>query len=79
MTIPSYNEELLAKAERIAKRLRKNKITTAKDITRNSLIGVFGIKRADEIIEPRGLMSMPADELYQLALQQEEQSPPILD
>lgn len=79
MTIPSYNEELLAKAERIAKRLRKNKITTAKDITRNSLIRVFGIKRADEIIEPRGLMSMPTDELYQLALQNEKQNLPILN
>lgn len=69
MTIPFYNEELLRKAEKTAKRLRKNKITTAKQITSDSLIRTLGEKKTKEIIHVRevSLMGMSADQLYALA------------
>ena len=67
MTIPYYDEELLSKAEKIAKQLKKNKITTAKQITRSKLIEIFGIKKANEVIEAGSLMSLSDDALLQMA------------
>lgn len=67
MTIPHYDEKLFTKAERVAKKLKKNKITTAKDISRSSLIRVFGVKKANQIIQERSVMAKSANELYELA------------
>lgn len=69
MTIPSYDEELLIKAEKMAKRLRKHKITTAKQITFNSLAMAIGDKKANAIINVRevSLAKIHADKLAKLA------------
>ncbi|MEC1759874.1 hypothetical protein [Schinkia azotoformans] len=69
MTIPHYNEELLLKAEKMAKRLKKHKITTAKQITFENLSKVMSEKKAREIINVRevSLMNMPPDKLQKVA------------
>lgn len=69
MAIPQYDEEILRKAEKIAKRLRKYKITTAKKITSENLKKALGEKKANEIINVRevSLMSMHPDNLKEMA------------
>lgn len=69
MTIPHYNEDILNRAEKTAKQLRKFNITTAKDVTNKSLKEALGEKKANEIIKVRevSLQNMHADELQELA------------
>ncbi|GAE37387.1 hypothetical protein [Halalkalibacter akibai] len=69
MTIPLYDENLLKKAEKMAKRLRKNKITTAKQITSKNLKIVLGEKKAKSIINVRevSIMKMQPNKLEELA------------
>ncbi|MFC5732548.1 hypothetical protein [Cytobacillus gottheilii] len=69
MTIPYYDSELLRKAEKMAKRLRMNKITTAKQITGKNLKIVLGEKKAKSIINVRevSIMKLQPDKLERVA------------
>jgi len=77
MTIPHYNDETLRKAEKTAKRLRRFNITTAKDITSESLTMALGKKKAHEIINVReeSLMKMHPDKLQKMAEEEFEEFP----
>jgi hypothetical protein len=69
MTIPFYDYELFSKAEKIAKRLRKNNITTAKQISMDNLLKVIGEKKAREVINVRevSFRKMTSEALSEMA------------
>lgn len=77
LTIPVYNEELLTKAEKKAKRLRKYKVTTAKKITWANLNRVFGEKTANSIVNVRkvSIMNMHPNTLQKMAEERLEEFP----
>jgi hypothetical protein len=77
MTVPFYDFDRLAKAENIAKRLLRNNIKTAKQITRVSLLKVFGEKKANEVFGVKivNIRNMSAEELYELSLREQQDFP----
>ncbi|MQR93699.1 hypothetical protein [Fictibacillus phosphorivorans] len=70
MTIPFYDFDRLTKAENIAKRLLRNNIKTAKQITRASLLKVFGEKKANKVFGVKivNIRNMSPEELYELSI-----------
>lgn len=77
MTIPHYDCETLRKAEKTAKRLRRFEITTAKNITNETLKRALGEKKANVIINVRevSLMRMHPDKLQKIAEEEFEEYP----
>lgn len=77
MTIPLYNEDLMKRAEKTAKRLRKFKITTAKDVTNERLKKALGEKKASKIINVRevSMQNIHPDKLQEMAKKELEEFP----
>lgn len=68
LSLPFYNDKLLARAERIAKKLVKGKITNMDKITEKTLEAVLGKKEAEKVYgKETNINKMTEDELYELA------------
>lgn len=81
LSIPLYDDSLLAKAEKTAKRLIKNKITNMDLITRKSLTTAINEKKANEVYGQAefNIDKLSTDELYKLAQKHAPEYPDFPD